>query len=206
MLESLKEILGAELYSQVSGKLKDHEDKVKLVNIADGSYIPKAKLDAEIEKSNTYKAQLDETKTQLSALKTAAGNSEELSRKIVEMQTKYESDTAELNKRLAAQELDFSVSEKLRDASLKVRNPKTVMRLLDKGKLKKDGTDIIGLKEQLEALKKEDASLFLSDDGAGAPQGTGGVPFAAHASASGAGSENPFAFNFVGVRAKPENK
>lgn len=208
MLEFLKELLGTELYAQVAGKLKGHEDKVKnFVDISDGGYVPKTKLESETEKANSYKAQLDETKTQLAALKTAAGNSEELTKKISEMQEKYNADTAELNKRLAAQELDFSVSEKLRDAELKVRNPKTMMRLLDKSKLKKDGADIIGLKEQLEALGKEDPSLFLTDEGAGgAPVGTGGVPFTPKASPAGGGGDNPFSFNFVGVRAKPESK
>ena len=205
MIEALKEFLGDELYAQVTAKLKGHEDKVNLVNLADGGYVSKSKFDAETEKANTYKSQLEETKTQLGTLKQAAGNHEELSKKVSELQTKYDTDTAALNARLAAQDLDFSLSEKLRDASLGVRNPKTMMRLLDKAKLKKDGEDILGLKEQLELLKKDDATLFLSeDDGAG--KGTGGAPFSPVTPASGGGN-NPFSFDFVGVRAKPgENK
>lgn len=205
MLEALKEFLGDELYAQVTAKLKGHEDKVNFVNLADGGYVSKSKFDAETEKANTYKSQLEETKNQLGTLKQAAGNNEELSKKVSELQAKYDTDTAALNARLAAQDLDFSLSEKLRDASLGVRNPKTMMRLLDKAKLKKDGEDILGLKEQLELLKKDDATLFLSeDDGAG--KGTGGAPFSPAKSASGGGN-NPFSFDFVGVRAKPgENK
>ena len=56
----LKEILGEELYNQVSQKLGDK--KIDIIN--NGQWIPKSKFDDVIKEKNNYKKQLEEIDTE----------------------------------------------------------------------------------------------------------------------------------------------
>ncbi len=74
-----------------------------------------------------------------------------LNDKIAELQTKYDADTAALR-------LGNAIDAALRDG--KARNPKLVKAALDMEKIKLDGDKLLGMDDQLTALKKSDAYLF----------------------------------------------
>ena len=54
----LKPILGDDLFGQFAEKMSSAEG-VNLANIADGSYIPKAKFDEERNANKQYKTQIE---------------------------------------------------------------------------------------------------------------------------------------------------
>ena len=58
-LETLKPVLGEELYTQVAGKLEGAKG-ILLANVADGSYVPKQKFDSEIAARKQTAQQLAE--------------------------------------------------------------------------------------------------------------------------------------------------
>jgi len=66
--------------------------------------------------------------------------------------------------------MDSAISNALTAAG--VRNIKAVKALLDTGKLSLDGENIIGLKEQLDGIRRADAYLFTERDS----DGQGGNP------------------------------
>lgn len=149
----LKELLGEELYNKVKEKLGD-----KKIMIDDGNFIPKARFDEVNEQKNEYKKMVDERDKQLEQLKEKAKGHDELTAKLTELeaqnkQTKeeYESKMAELKKNTA---IDLALAKQ------KAKNVKAVKALLDMEKVSLDGDNIIGLEEQLKALKESDPYLF----------------------------------------------
>lgn len=149
----LEELLGEELYNKVKEKLGD-----KKIMIDDGNFIPKARFDEVNEQKNEYKKMVDERDKQLEQLKEKAKGHDELTAKLTELeaqnkQTKeeYEGKMAELKKNTA---IDLALAKQ------KAKNVKAVKALLDMGKVSLDGENLIGLEEQLKALKESDPYLF----------------------------------------------
>lgn len=74
-------------------------------------------------------------------------DAEKLRGDLTALQTKYDTDTAKLK-------VDSALEIALRDS--KVKNSKLVKNSLDREQIKLDGEKLLGLNEQLEALKKRD--------------------------------------------------
>ena len=149
----LKELLGEELYNKVKEKLGD-----KKIMIDDGNFIPKARFDEVNEQKNEYKKMVDDRDKQLESLKEKAKGHDDLTAKLTELEeqnkntkTEYEAKMAELKKNTA---IDLFLSKQ------KAKNVKAVKALLDMGKVSLDGENLIGLEEQLKALKESDPYLF----------------------------------------------
>lgn len=163
-MEFLKDILGEELYGQVSEKLEGVEG-VRIVNGADGSFVPKDVLDRERETVKTYKKQLGELKGTLSALQAENATFDDVKGQLNSLQQTLAAKDAEM----AKQRLQYGVRDAVRDA--KARNIDVVSRMIDMSKVAETDGGIVGLSEQLESLRKSDAYLFED-----APKPTGGVP------------------------------
>lgn len=97
-------------------------------------------------------------------------NVDEIKNKATEWENKYNEYVTNSQKELHKVKFDYALDNALKSA--KVKNSKTVMPLLDVSKitLNDDGT-MIGLKEQLEAIRSENDYLF--DDGKGVPRVVG---------------------------------
>lgn len=110
---------------------------------------------------DTLKTQLDETGKQIEGFKNM--KPEELQKAADEWKSKYEQATSESVKQLATLKFDHALASALSGA--KAKNPKTVQALLNKELLKFNDADgsIIGLKEQLESIQKDNDYLFASD-------------------------------------------
>lgn len=136
-MEFLKELISEDLYNQLNDALKDK--KVKLANIGDGSYLPRAKFNEVNEALKQAKEQL----VQLSDYESKIVN--------------YESDFKNLKQQLA-------VSKAL--AGLKSQNNDIVAKLIDFKKIEFDDNNQIinGFFTQIDSLRKEAPYLFSTDN------------------------------------------
>lgn len=57
-MEFLKDVLGVDLYNQVTEALKGHEKDIKLANLATGDYVSKGKYDSDLQARDTRIAEL----------------------------------------------------------------------------------------------------------------------------------------------------
>lgn len=139
-----------------------------------GKMIPKSRLDEKIAEVNDYKQQLADRDTQLTELQSKAQGNEELQAQIQALQQQNEQAKTEYQQQLQQKEFDFALTEALRDA--KAKNPKAVKALLDTSTVKFVDGKLIGLDEQLTALKTSDDYLFMSDKLKGGTPPQGGTP------------------------------
>lgn len=165
-MEKLKELFGTEAltWEQLEAKLKDNKE-VKIANLASGQYVDKKKLDdkvAELSAAQTTIAGLQDTVKKFDGV-----DIEKLKKDAADWETKYNTD-------ISAMKLDSAVNVALLEA--KVKNPKLARAGLDMSLVKLDGEKLLGLSEQIEALKKSDSYLFEEAGGGdGGPRvNTGG--------------------------------
>lgn len=119
-------------------------------------------LESQIEDLNNQIADRDKQLKDLS--KKAEGN-EDLQQTIKDLQKQNDDTKKEYDSKIEQIKKESKLELALKDA--KARNPKAVKALLDDEKISLDGDNLIGLNEQLEALKESDAYLFGDDEPAG---------------------------------------
>ncbi len=161
MFEWLKTILGEHYSDDIDKKVSDEIGK---------AFVSRADFNAKNEEAKTLKGQLAERDTQLEELKKvdAAG----LQAKITELQTanteaqkKHESD-------LKAAKLEFALETHLvKEGAV---NTKAVRALLDASKISLDGENLVGLDEQLKALKEKETWAFAQQQTPAQQQTYGG--------------------------------
>jgi hypothetical protein len=161
----LKELLGEELYQQVTEKAGSH----KLAVVNDGQWFPKEKFDSINNDNKELKNQLKDRDNQLKDLSTKAAGNDDLQQQIKDLQQKNKDTADEYQAKIDAQSFDYALSDALRDA--KARNPKAVKALLNTEAIKLDGDMLLGLEDQLKGLQESDAYLFEVEE---APQGPKG--------------------------------
>lgn len=151
-MEFLKEFLGEDLYNQVVAKLNGN-DKIKLANIADGSYVEKSVYDADVQKAKEEAAAVPEGKSLVDTSEYDA----------------LKSDKEKLEKDFKQHKFDSALELKL--ASSGARNTKALKGLLDMNKIELGEDGLTGFDEQLEAIKAENDYLFAAPGAGGMPQG-----------------------------------
>ncbi|WP_406846068.1 phage scaffolding protein [Bacillus safensis] len=154
----LKELLGDDLYAQVIEKAGDQ----KIDIVSNGQWFPKERFDAVNNEKKELKSQLDERDQQLTALQKQAKGNEELQNAIEQLQEENKKVSEEYQQKLDKQAFDFALESALRDA--KARNIKSVKANLNVEDLKLAGDKVIGLDEQLAALKESDGYLFETEN------------------------------------------
>lgn len=164
-MAKLKDILGEELYGQVTAALKGKGEGGKDIELAvanDGSYFPKAKYDDLNTEVKGLREQLAQRDKDIASLKKSVGDNEALKTQLKDMETKYQTDTETLNKTI--HDMQFSNALDLALAANKARNAKAVKALLNLDEIKFEDGKITGLDAQLETLKNDQSFLFESDD------------------------------------------
>jgi hypothetical protein len=140
-------------------------------------FIPKDKYNEVAEAKKKLETDIQDRDNQLEQLKNAAGNSEELKAQIEQLQADNKKASEEWQAKMAQMQLDFAIDKALTAA--KAKNPKAVKALLDLEKVKLDGDKLLGLDDQLKAIKESDAYLFgesgkvgsgTNPPGAGSPE------------------------------------
>lgn len=163
-MEKLKALFGSDAltWEQLEEKLKDNKE-IKLANLAPGQYVDKKKFDEKVNELTT--AQNTIAGLQDTVKKFDGVDIDGLKRSVADWETKYNTD-------LAAVKLDSALDMALVNA--KVKNPKLARAGLDMSIIKMDGDKLLGLTEQLDALKKSDGYLFEDEtDTKGARVDTG---------------------------------
>ena len=131
--------------------------------------LKQAQTTAEQER-NSLKAQLDEVNGQLKEAQKKAEKGSDLQSQLKDLQKQLDESKANADKQLQATKKDYEISAALSQAGAK--NEKAVKALLDTEKVNfDDNGKLIGLSEQLEAVKKDNDFLFAEtkDSGAGKP-------------------------------------
>ncbi len=121
-------------------------------------------IEAEKQKFNTQKTELDGIKTQLSEankqIESFKGmDIEGIKKAADDWKTKAETTQTEADKKITQLQFDYALEAELTKAG--ARNPKTIRALLNVETLKNVDGNIIGLKEQLDKLKTDEAYLFV---------------------------------------------
>lgn len=114
-----------------------------------------ATVEQELAGVNEQLAQRD---ADIAEIKKGAGNNEELTQQLSDLEAKYKGENETLMSSLTQTKLDHAVELALMGAEAK--NPKAVKALLDMELVKTTDKGLNGLEEQLTALKESDSYLF----------------------------------------------
>ena len=159
------------------GTIDDAQFEVELNKALPEDWIPKSKYNELNESKKLSDENLKKANATLEELKGKAGLSDEYKAQIDKLKDEAKKAEEAHKATITQMKRDSAIDSAL--ASAKARNSKAVRALLDEGKLvlNEDGT-LSGLKEQIEAVKKENAFLFdSSDDDNGGGNGGGRMPF-----------------------------
>jgi len=116
-------------------------------------------VDSIKQENESLKTQIAERDKDMKSLKKQSGDNEDLSNKYAELQSKYETDTENLNAQLSSTKLNGALDNALNTA--KVRNTKAIKGLLKMDDIELDDKgELVGVNDQLESLKKFDGYLF----------------------------------------------
>lgn len=113
-MEFLKEILGEELYTQVAEKInsynsdeKNKNNPVKIVNLSSGNYVGKEKFDAKETEVAGLTQQLNDANATIKSYEDM--DVEAIKKSVKDWETKYNEDTANLQKQLTEKDYEYSL-------------------------------------------------------------------------------------------------
>lgn len=171
-MEFLKEILGEELYKQVSEKItsfnaldENKEKQIKIGNLGTGEYVGKGKYDADIANIQALldgkTTELDTANNLISDLKKSNKGNEDLQGKI----TNYESQVVSLQEELQKTKIEGAVKVALLEAKANDIDYMT-FKLKEKGELELDENGKIkGWEEKISSLKTQFPTQFEGASG-----------------------------------------
>ncbi len=155
-MDFLKKLLTPETYAEIEEQLKD-VPKMRIVNAGDGSYVPKDKMDSLRAQIKQQDETIEAHKEQLKKLGDGAG-SEKMKKEIKDLQDKNAADLLKHQSDMKDRDVDDAITKALETAQ--VKSGKLVMPLIDREKLVVDGSEIIGLNEQLATIKTDHPYMF----------------------------------------------
>ena len=135
------------------------------------SYVQKSKYDLAVTEKETLEIQIKEHGKQLEELKKAAKGSEELEKKVKELQDNVAASKAKYEKQINDIQLNHAIDTALKEA--KAKNAKAVRSLLDMNDIVLDDGKVKGLDKQIKKLQEAEDSKFLFES---APQPEDGKP------------------------------
>lgn len=151
--------------------LKDLLEKFRSGEIADDAafeselnkalpedWIPKTTYNELNDKHKLAEKQSKELSDQLAALKDKAGLADEYKTKIDELTAAQKTEKENFDKQLSDIRHGYLLDDALR--ATKARNIKAVKGMIDTSKITYDGDKVLGLDDQIKALKESDAYLF----------------------------------------------
>ena len=155
------------------------------------SYVQKSKYDLAVTEKETLEIQIKEHGKQLEELKKAAKGSEELEKKVKELQDNAAASKAKYEKQINDIQLNHAIDTALKEA--KAKNAKAVRSLLDMNDIVLDDGKVKGLDKQIKKLQEAEDSKFLFESVADPKDGKpkiGGSTDNANSSGIGNGSAN----------------
>ena len=136
----------------------NEEQVVKVLDAFKG-YIPPARFNEVNEAKKNAETQLAERDKQLTELKANLGENKELLKQIETLQAENKAAKEKFDADLNAFKLNNAVDLALAKSGAK--NLKAVRALIELDKLKLDGDNVLGLEDQIKALKGGEDSKFL---------------------------------------------
>lgn len=170
-MDFLKEILGEELFQQVSEKVNAHngneankDKQIKVANLGGGDYVSKAKHDALQALLDGKTTELDTANSLIADLKKSAKGDEALQGKV----TAYEQQVAQLQEQLKQTQLDSEIKVALLGAKATDIDYLT-FKLKEKGEKLELGEDghVKGIDDMISGLKTQFPNQFESTKGGG---------------------------------------
>lgn len=142
------------------GLTEEQAEKVMSANTEQlKGFIPKSRFDEVNNAKKQAEKDLTERDKQLEVLKNSSGDVETLRKTIETLQNDNKAATEKYNEELAKIKLAGAIDTALLGAN--AVNIKAVKALLDMDKIKLDGEVLLGINEQLEALKTAEDSKML---------------------------------------------
>lgn len=162
-LEWLKTILG-DAYT-------DDIDKKVSAEIGKG-FVARADFNAANEAKKTLESQIVERDNQIKGFEKLSGDNEALKTQLTQAQEANKTAKTEYDNNLKKLTINGKIETALLGA--KARDVKAARALLDESKISIDGENVLGLNDQLEALRKDKAWLFGEDQQNQNPPPSGG--------------------------------
>lgn len=165
----LKDIIGKEAFEKLPKETQEKYSKADLEDVSEEKYIPKDRFNQVNEKAKEYKKQVGERDKQISSLKEEFKDAEGLKEKVETLETANKEQKEKYEAEIKAKDDSYALEKAL--SSYKFTNENTkkyFMSQIDMEKVKVVDGEVIGLKEQVEAKKKENEFCFISKK-AGSP-------------------------------------
>ena len=125
-----------------------------IADLSSGDYVSANKFGELETGANGYKTQLETLNAEIGKLKKESGSTnDEISRRLGELQTKYDTDTEALKKTIG--DLKFNGALDAAIAAAGAKSAKALKGVIDMDKIKFDDGKLIGFNEQLDGLKKD---------------------------------------------------
>lgn len=156
------------------GLTEEQADKVlNLHKEVLSGFIPKARFDEVNETKKELEQQIQERDNQLKDLQEKVKGNEELEKTIKELQEANKDTKEQYEAKIKDMTITAAIQSKLTDA----KYPDLLLTKFDRSKLSiaEDGT-VLGIDEQLTALKEQYKDLFKPDLKGREPNNTGGTP------------------------------
>lgn len=129
------------------------------------NYVAKSQFNQKLDELKHAKSEMEARNKELEDLKKNNKDNENLSKQLEDMKKAAKDREAEYQKNISQMQLDYAVENALSGA--KAKNGKTVKALLNMENVKLDSDGkLIGLSEQLDAIKNSDGYLFEAQDAA----------------------------------------
>lgn len=152
------------------------DEAIEKIMAENGKDINELKAASETSKTTLadLQKQIGDRDKQLETLKKSSGDNENLKKQITDLQAANKTAKSEYEANLKKITLDGKIESALLGA--KAKNTKAARALLDESKISLDGENVLGLNEQLEAMKKGAAYLFGEKQIDNPPPPVGGKP------------------------------
>lgn len=130
----------------------------KLVEDYGKNYVSKDQFNAKNDKLKSVEGELSKVRGEIDNLQKANANNDELKKQIDALKADSDKRTTEYEAKIKSMEIDNIVNTAL--SGVKSKNNKAVRALLDLTDAKIENGEIKGLKDQLDAVMKENPFLF----------------------------------------------
>lgn len=163
-MAKLLEIIGKDLYNQLSDEVKNKYKDADMEDVSDGKYVSKERFNQVNENAKEYKKQVAERDKQIKSLKEEYKDVEGLKEKVELLEADNKKKDEEYQSQIDTINRNNILEKELSKYSIKDdKASKYIKSLLDNDKLKFTDEGIVGLKDQMETIKKENDFLFVKD-------------------------------------------
>lgn len=137
------------------------EQADKIVEDYGKNYVSKSQFNAKNEELKNRKDEVKTLTDEIENLKQSNANNQELIKQIDDLKAAATTQENEYAAKLKAMEVDSIVDKSI--MSLNGKNTKAIRALLDLNEAKVENGEVVGLKEQLESVQKDNPYLFGTD-------------------------------------------